>query len=434
MKICFVQPNNKYQVESNRLSFSLTFPQMICNMGLEAADYYIYIDGKMEKDFASFLLFNSITHVFITSITSTFPRATALAKCAHDLGCMTVLGGIFATLTSEIIKKYYNCYDYIIRGGMNREALEIILNHKRNGIPEIISIPKIDVFDKPLWPIMLNPSFQSSFDSNLYVCYELGDGCIYDCSFCTLRKAFGSTYKPRKLNVIQQDLYHLATIWSKLKLIDDDIYQSQNALAKLDFSQFDEIIIETRINHLDENFLKICKSKGVTHIITGIESLNNDVLIGLNKCPKNNWNYYIERAIDLCNKYSIILRPVIMINPPNACEKDLDGLIAKTEQWIPENNIEVLISMYTPHPGMIYPQGILLSNDLSLFDHLHHVFMPQSLQETNPTTIMCVYEQIVSQTHSRRFNPYVDLKRNFIGEYAPFFDGFYDNPAIVPKV
>lgn len=308
---------------------------------------------------------------------------------------------------------------------MNREALETILNRKRDKTPSIIYIPKKDIFNKPLWPIMLNPVFQSAFDNNLYVCYELGSGCTYDCSFCTLRKAFGSIYRPRELNVIQQDLYHLATIWSKLKLIDDDIYQSRNVLAKLDFSQFKEIIIETRINHLDDEFLKICKSKGITHIITGIESFSNDVLIGLNKTPKKNWNYCIERAIDLCNKYSIILRPVIMINPPNTSEKDLDELIIETEQWVPENNIEVLISMYTPHPGMIYPHGILLSNDLSLFDHLHLVFIPQSLQETAPAKIMCVYEQIVAQTHSRHFNPYVNYKQNFIGEYAPFFDGFY---------
>lgn len=155
---------------------------------------------------------------------------------------------------------------------------------------------------------------------------------------------------------------------------------------------------------MNENFLKICKSKGVTHIITGIESLNNAVLKGLNKSPKKDWSDYVKRTIDLCNKYSIILRPVVMVNPSNTSRKDLYDMVLETEQWVPENNIELLLSMYTPHPGMIHPRGILLSNDLSLFDHLHLVFMPESLQGVEPFEVLSIYEQIPkSDAKMRRF-------------------------------
>ena len=271
-------------------------------------------------------------------------------------------------------------------------------------LTEKIEILRKDNYEKPLAPIMLNDAFVSVFDEDFYVCYELGSGCKHKCSFCTLRQAFGNDFRPRDLKIVQEDLYHLSSKWSKLKLIDDDIFQSYNNLNCLDLSGFKEVVVETRIENLSENFFRLCKNKGITHIITGVESFSYNVLNRLNKSPKKDWINHITKAITYCQKYQIMLRPVVMLNPPESSEENLYSIVQHTKSFTPENQVELLLSMYTPHPGMPCPSGILLSNNLSLFDHLH-----------------LVYEQIVSQTKSRKFNPTIRFSSTFIDEYSAFF-------------
>ena len=419
MRVCFVQPNSNYQIISNKIAFSLTFPQIICNLNLDR-DFYIYIDGRNKQPFLSFLTKNSITHVFITSITSNYPRAVMLARTAKTIGCITVLGGLFATLNSDVIAKKYNCFDYIIVGGINKSIISKIINEPQK--PTIFYIPRIDQFNKPLNPIMLSSPFVETFDTNDFVCYELGNGCTYNCSFCTLRSAFGNKYSARNQNIIQEDLYALCNVWKRLKLIDDDIFQSQSLLSNLDFSGFQEIIVETRPNHSDKEFIQLCSKRGITHIITGVESFNSLSLKLLNKSADNNWIKSIKNAIELCDKYSITLRPVVMLSSPNSIIDDYSELLSITQDWQPENHVELLISMFTPHPGMTPPKGELLTNDLSLFDHLHLVFIPNSLHDIDCDIIIQYYNELVKQTKSYKFNPSIRIKKQIIKEYIPFFE------------
>ena len=419
MRICFVQPNTAYQVQENKLAFALTFPQIILNLELEE-EYCIFVDGMMNSTLGDFLIANKISHVFISCITSTFPRAVNLAKQAKEIGCITVLGGIFATISAYKIVEHYDCFNYIISGGINRSFLSMLESTDTIGTKRIINIPRQDVFDKPLSPIMLNSSFTSIFSEDLFVCYELGCGCLYNCSFCTLRQSFGCTYRSRNPQIVQFDLTNLSKRWKKLKLIDDDIFQAQNILAHLDLSQFKQIIIETRINHIDEAFVRLCKNKGITHIITGIEAFDDSILSNLNKAAGPNWCSHINSVIDLCNKHSIVLRPVVMLNPPGSTLKNVIDLLSYTKEWQPENNVELLMSLYTPHPGTVFPKGVFFSNDLSLFDHLHPVFMPNGL-EADIEKVLNIYEQIVSQTSSQAFNPPLEIPTQFINEYIPFF-------------
>ena len=116
LKACFVQPNTGYQVAKHRYGVALTFPKLIQDLKLIEEEYVVFWDGLETTGFRDFLGSNEVTHVLLTSITSTFPRAVDLAAQAKNCGCVTVLGGLFATLNPHTIANNFSVFDYIVSG------------------------------------------------------------------------------------------------------------------------------------------------------------------------------------------------------------------------------------------------------------------------------------------------------------------------------
>ncbi|MGX8698538.1 MAG: hypothetical protein ACSW8F_01235, partial [bacterium] len=375
---------------------------------------------KMNIELKRFIIDKKITHIFISCITSTFPRSVVLANEAQSVNCKTVLGGIFPSIVGDIIIRNYSCFNYVVVGGMDKTFLSVLANNSNK--TQLIRIPRRDELKMPLSPIMLRDEFTTIFDDSFFVCYELGTGCRFNCSFCTMRKAFGSSYCSRDDGIILTDIANLSRKWKKLKLIDDDIYQAKEKFSFLDFHAFDQVIAETRVEYLSEEFIKRCSSVGITHIITGVESFSASTLVRLNKGGALPHENRINEIIEYCCKYNIILRPVIMFNPPDSIESELEEMVKNTKEWTPQNHVELLMSLYTPHPGLPMPSGKLLTNNLTLFDHLHFIYMPDSLSHLSNETLIRYYNQIVDQTKSFSFNPQLSISNQMIPEYKPFFE------------
>lgn len=423
MKICLVQPNTSYQVKKHRHALALTFPQMICNMDLKYDEYEIFVGGKTQECLKEFIEKYNITHVMITTISSTFPQAINYAKEAKECGCITVVGGIFASSVAEVIANNFNCFDYIHVGRASKNFIDILKTHSKRSLETPIIYRSLcnDNMGKSLANIMTNDKFTQIYNKNEMVCYELTQGCFYDCSFCTLRKAFGKGTTKRSIDVAKMDL-DILQYWNKLKLIDDDIYESKNFLELLSCKSFEEVIAETRVDHINKEFMNVAQEFGITHIITGAESFNNSFIEFSNKSSSKKWGQTIEYAVDICNIYDIILRPVIMFNYPGFTITEARTLLDRVQGWIPENNIELLLSFYTPHPGLSIYDGELLSNDLTYFDHLNMVYIPNSISKKDVPELVEIYNQIVETTKSNSYNPPINNISTFKSEYSCFFE------------
>lgn len=423
MKICFVQPSTDYQIEQNRYALALTFPQLIADLNIEETNYVVYVFGKTDISFECFLRNEQPTHVFITVITSTFSNAEKIAIIAKRNSCTVVLGGLFASINYNVIAQNFLCFDYIISGHPNNTLLSLVNNNC--SLPRCIVYENSSNYQKELGDIIVDNRFRSYYTENDTVCYELTNGCIYKCSFCTMRYAFPNQVPcKRPLNIIQKDIHKLANNWKKLKLIDDDVWLSADLLSKLDLKMFDEVIAETRVDNISECSVKLFSEVGITHLIVGIESFDNDFL---NKTKKTKnpgeWNHRIYNAILLCQKYNIIMRPVIMIINEYTSLQSLREMSMHLENWTPDNNIEVLCSFYTPHPGMSLTKEYkrLLTNDLKYFDHLHCVWLPPLIDFKKRNAIVEIYNEIVNVTKSHKFNPMLELKNEKKEKYICFF-------------
>jgi hypothetical protein len=89
--------------------------------------------------------------------------------------------------------------------------------------------------------------------------------------------------------------------------------------------------------------------------------------------------------------------------------------------WKPSNKVETLFAFYTPHPGLPKEKGVTLTNDLSLFDHLNIVFLPESVCSEDVNEIIEIYNELVVITESADFNPTIEVSRRFYPEYNCFF-------------
>lgn len=424
MKICFVQPDTDYQIEKNRHALALTFPQLISDLCIEKSNYCIYIAGKSKLSFSVFLEKLQPTHVFITAITSTFPYAVEFAKEAKKFNSITVLGGLFASINYTTITNNYSCFDYVVAGHPNPSLLLQI-----QALP---SKPKFIVFDcvsnykKPLGNIITDERFREIYSANDTVCYELANGCNYNCSFCTMRKAFPNhIIQKRDIDIIRQDIATLSLYWEKIKLIDDDISISLHNLCELDLTRFKEVIAETRLDNITEKNMKIFRKVGVTHLIVGVESFDVSFLKYSSKTlSPESWYSKIKRAAWLCVKYNIIIRPVVMITNITST---IDNLLQYKEimsDWTPENNIELLCSFYTPHPGMAtqIEYKKLLTFNLKYYDHLHCVWIPPLIGNENLNQLCDIYNEIVFTTKSSDYNPEINLNFDKGFNYMCFFD------------
>ena len=424
MKICFVQPNTDYQIQKNRHALALTFPTMIVDMQLETADYCIYVEGKCEETFDAFLEKTKPTHVLITAITSTFPYALSMAQIAKKHGCIVAIGGIFPSVVAPLIEKSFHCFDYIVSGYANAEMLDIIRDKPDH--PTVISARERPGYGKRLGSVITDSRFRQIYPSSDNVCYELANGCKYNCSFCSMRRAFPDhRIKRRGLDVISDDLSMLKKYWHKLKLIDDDICNSSDLLAQIDFGGFDEIIAETRLDNITDENMRRFQAAGITHLIVGVESFDTSFLRHSRKTPDPNaWEQRINQAIELFIKYNIVFRPVVMITNAYTTINGLEALRDKLTGWQPKNNVQLLCSFFTPHPGMYKKSEYsrLLTYHLSYFDHLHCVWLPPMISVQELECLSSIYGEIVKLTESEDYNPMIDFSFEDGSEFSCFFE------------
>lgn len=79
------------------------------------------------------------------------------------------------------------------------------------------------------------------------------------------------------------------------------------------------IRLSTRPDYIDEQILDILKSRGVTHIELGIQSMKQNVL---DACKRGHTVEDTERACSLINKYGFILGGQMMIGLPSSTAED----------------------------------------------------------------------------------------------------------------
>lgn len=419
-KVGLIQPSNDFQVSVHKHALSLTFPYLINELKLnEKYEISLYVEDKNNISFKEFIEKESPNFVLITTNTATFPNAIEFANTAKQYDCLVVLGGLFATMNSEVISLNYDCFDIIIKGVPPHNLLELQLKNYK-----IIEGKRTLDIDFEVAEILSLPIFD--FYKNDPVCYEITFGCAYNCNFCSLRSMWGKgVCSRRKPKTIINDFSNLND-WTSLKIIDDDILQSIDTLSQINNgNKFKKIVAETRIDRVNTESIGVLKEFGITHLILGVESFDENNLHTSAKTKSKKWKYQTETAIDLCVKNDIIPRPVMQLLYPNMSKSYLKDITPNISSWTPQNGIEIFFVFYAPHPGLKnikINKTNLITNDLAKFDHLSPVYKPNNFTNSDVSNFLNEFNKIVDITNSVKYNPYITSVGKFHEKYNIFFD------------
>lgn len=420
MKIGLVTPRSPYPVQFKHNTVSQTFPELVVLLGMKQSDFSLYDENVDEREFDRFITDEKIDVVFLTSITSTYPRAVKLSRIARRAGVVSVLGGVFPTLVGETMKHATSDFDTVVVGRPSRQIFERLFGGEKTMFRDDAPKPS------PIQTIQIANHLFSDYYRGSTMSVSITDGCPHDCDFCTLRRAWG---RGIRLSLSERDIFSMLeaarTCWPRIKIIDEDVLLAKSALQAVGtFPAFESITAETRVDRLTDENIDILDQMGVDSLVVGVETFSVSAARAMSKgYPSDMSARKVHSSIEKVVSRGIRVRPVIMLTSFGHSENDLHELKNHLTDWTPRNGIDVLFSFLTPHPPLVgrYRSGTLLTNDLSKFDHLHLVYLPPSLEAIPPQQILDHYERLVETTDSRPFNPVLKVETTHTHEYAEFF-------------
>jgi anaerobic magnesium-protoporphyrin IX monomethyl ester cyclase len=345
----------------------------------------------------------------IGSTTVAFHRAVETAqRVKQECGNVVVILGGAHVSANPVRAMSFDCFDYgVLREG-EITALELAnaiiraapvesikgIAYRKDGrivvTPPREYIADLDTLPFPAYDLI--PDLRryapppSNYKAVPVVNIITSRGCPNQCTFCD-RNVFGERYRERSAENVAEEIQYLVDTRHarELAFVDDTFLIDKKRIYEL-FDLLDARGIAlpwtcmSRINNVDEDFLRYLKSKGCWHISFGIESEDENILARIRK------NVSLEKAsvvITICRRLKIKTKGFFIVGHPGETVATIDKSIQLARD-LPLDDIVVTIN--TPIPGSVqYKEaqryGTLETNDWSRFNYWNPVFVPSGLTE-----------------------------------------------------
>ena len=277
---------------------------------------------------------------------------------ALDMGC-----SLFAGEAEE------GRLDAVLRDAWNG-SLQPIYNHL-NDLP---SIAKVPVPWMPKESLERNSGQWSSFD--------LGRGCPFQCSFCTIINVQGRKSRFRTADDLEAIIRENVAQGIKAFFITDD-----NLARNKDWESFFDRLIRLReeeglganltiqvdtLCHRIPNFIDKAKRAGVVRAFVGLENINPDNLIAANKRQNKITEY--RHMFQQWHERGVFTIAGYILGFPGDTKASIMRDIAIIQRELPIDVLEFFF--LTPLPGSedhlkLHKAGVWMDPDLNKYD-LHH--------------------------------------------------------------
>jgi len=386
------------------------------------------------KQFTDVLCELSPKYCFISALTCQIEEAIQLCREAHKFGVkVVVLGGLFATLVSDIAEQVLSDFDYIISGAgeipciniikatENETHMDKVICSSRQGtIPsDTLSItPDYNIFQHDIACALELPATM-----------ELSRGCNNCCKFCTLvEKSRGIIYeKPKQLALQERELLRLG--YTKAVICDDTFLcnkrmyipmleemkrQSGMGLSKT---------ILTRIDLITPEMVNLFKKYNVSEVIIGVEHIDSSILKNMGKTSSpNEWKHKVVESLKLLSQNNIISHPIYMLGWVGETQSTLNNLVDFAIIHGQHESVQPFVSFCTPHPRSYMWNnrksiGLeLFPASLASYTHLSPVAFPMTLGDKDKSLELLVnaHNSIRTETNGLKRNPLIDLGSPFI--------------------
>lgn len=352
MKLALINPGK-------RIEFAVTEP-----LNLEAIASYVSqygVDVRIIDELAAQNVQREILRykpdiVGVTGTTPLILDAYRIADMCREMGILTVLGGVHATVMSEEALRHA---DIVVKGEGEIAMLQIIQQGIKSGIVNgtpLNNLDDIPIFDKAGVEIdfylRMPETYAICVSSGMLAGSILGSrGCNNKCIFCH-NSWDGLPYRCNSVKRVMDEIQYLVKRYriKAFSFIDDNLFMNRPRLHQICHELIDSDLhlvwgAQARVDNIDIETLQLVKRAGCRAVGFGFESGSQRILDVLNK--KTTVEQNID-AIKMCREVGIMVSSAFMIGSPTETIED----IRMTQEFIKNYPIDsASVWITTPFPG-----------------------------------------------------------------------------------
>ena len=369
-------------------------------------DTEVFVEDFRKIDFEAIA---SADLIGISTITSTAPRAYAIADKAREAGIPVIMGGPHVTYLAEEALEHA---DFVIRGEGERPLMAFIDAWERGGgyddIPNLSYRKDGQTVHNPLLPFsgeldripfpdlsLLKPDRpRRTKMSSIPVLTSRG--CPFDCSFCSVTGMFGKKYRFRSTENIIEELRQYDRRGNFIFFYDDNFAANRERAKALCAAMIRERFkfkwtTQVRADVArDLELVKLMKKAGCHTLYIGFESVNPESLKGM---KKNQTVAEISNAVKVLRRHRIHIHGMFVLG----FDQDDWKTVMRTVKFAKKARLtSTQFLILTPLPGSEFYEKVASENrirfhDWTLYDAHHVVFQPArfSLFDLQKAQMVC---------------------------------------------
>lgn len=368
MKIALIEPSATGSNVYSRLHMPLLGPvylgTILRNRGHEVT---VYNEEIHRPDYARL----DVDLIGISILTSTAKRGYKIASLFPKE--KVIIGGVHASLIPDEALQYAR---QVVVGEAEEVIIDVVEGRLREQIVYGKPVQNLDVLPQPDFSLI--KGYKSVF-SILPV--STSRGCPFDCTFCSVTKMFGRTYRFRSAANVMEELTSRGR--GRFFFCDDNFTanptRARTLLEQMIKNRIKSWSCQVRCDIArDQEFLSLMAKAGCEVVFVGFESVNAKTLQSYQK--KQSIEDIIN-AIRSFHKRKIRIHGMFVLGSDDDSERTVwDTLKFAIKQKI--DTIQMMI--LTPLPGTkvhadLKAQKRIFSQDWDLYDGQHVVFKPKLL-------------------------------------------------------
>lgn len=354
-------------------------------------DVEIFIEELRKIDFE---IIRSADLVGISTITSTAPRAYALADKIRKLGVPVIFGGPHVTFMAE---EALDHADFVVRGEGEQTLMDFIdAWEKGTGFSGILNLSyrvNGEVSHNPLRPFLKDldqipfPDFslmkspKRGIGGRNTIPVQTSRGCPFNCSFCSVTGMFGKKYRFRSTENVIEELRRYNHRKNSIFFYDDNFAANRRRAKELCEAMIREKLrfkwtTQVRADLAkDEELVGLMKKAGCHTVYIGFESMNEESLKAM---KKRQTVEEIVHAVKVLKKHRINIHGMFVYG----FDEDDWQTVKKTVKFAKKSRLtSTQFLILTPVPGSEFYDKVNKENriqfrDWALFDGHHVVFQP----------------------------------------------------------
>ncbi len=320
-----------------------------------------------------------------------FPRAVDLARPFLAAGLPVCMGGFHVSgcvamlpeLTPEL-RQAQELGISLFAGEAEGGRLDDLLQDAWNGALKPLynhmdDLPALQGEPPPILPEKHLRRTSGSLSS-----MDLGRGCPYQCSFCTIINVQGRKSRYRSPDDVERIIRENSAQGIKRFFITDDnfarnrdweaLFDRMIQLRQSDFPKIGFTIQVDTLCHRIPNFIDKAMAAGVRRVFIGLENINPDNLIAAKK-RQNKITEYRE-MLQLWREHGAITAAGYILGFPGDSKESILRDIEIIKRELPLDLLEFFV--LTPLPGsedhkVLWQQGVWMDPDLNKYDCFHRV-------------------------------------------------------------